>query len=284
MTVRLSHAALTVGQQVTGTLTVTNGRPEAVEFLDPCSRAPTLHLDYAAVIPTPRDSGTDPVAQFVRQVTHRTPSRDEADSFFVPALGTYQVADRTTSQCGPDDGPAVLAVGASTVREVSWTVGSPNGTAVDAELPARAIFTYLLPRGPDGKPVEGDPSSQGSTTPSARLLDLKFTLALHGGNADRPGVHEIIQAAADAPAFATVLRSQPRDTWSFGWALTQDKSSTANAVSFGERDTDPMLTPAPRWYVVLVYRTGSGTTRTTAQVDGSNGHVISVKTSPETAG
>lgn len=284
MTVRLSNAAPVVGEQVTGSITVTNRRPDAVEFLDPCGRAPTLLLDYAAVIPTPRGTGTDPVAQFVQQVTDGTPSPGAGGSFFTPALGAYQVADRTASQCGRDESPMVLAPGASTVREVAWTVGSPNGTAVDAELPVRAIFTYLLAPGPDGTPVPGDPSSKGSTTPSARLLDLKFALGLHGGDPGRPGVAEIIQAAADDPAFADVLRSQPRDTWRFGWALTQDKPSTANALSFGELDTDPMLTTASRWYVALVYRTSSGTMRTTAQVDGASGRVISVNTSPEAAG
>jgi hypothetical protein len=280
MTARLSDDTPAVGERVTGTLTVTNRRTESVQFLDVCGEAPSLHLDYSPLVATPGTAGTDPVSLFVRRVARWTRSADPADGFFAPSLGSYQVTDRQNRPC-PRGGPLVLAAGASTVRHVAWTVGSPNGAAVAAELPARAVFTYLLPPGPDGSPVAGDPSSKGSTTPSARLLDLRFTLALHGGNPDRPGVGEIIQAAADNPTFADVLRQQPSGSWLFGWALTVDKTSTAHGISFGEQDTDPMLNPARRWFVALVYSNVAGTMRTTAHVDGATGRVLSVTTDLE---
>lgn len=282
MTVRLSNDAPAVGERITGTLTVSNRRTDAVRFLNPCGDAPTLHLDYTTLVPVPTTAGTDAASLFVQRVTRWTRPADPADIFFAPSLGSYQVTDRLNRPCA-NGRPLVLAAGASTARSVAWTVGSPNGSAVNGELPVRAIFTYLLPPGPDGRVVEGDPSSKGSTTPSARLLDLRFTLALHGGNPGRPDVGEIIQAASEDPTFADVLRREPSDTWRLGWALTADKTSTADAISFGEQDTDPMLSPAPTWFVALVYSNTAGTMRTTAQVDGATGGVLSVNTRLEGA-
>ena len=279
MTVRLSDNAPAVGERVSGTLTVTNTGTQAVHYLADCGNFPALFLNYAMVGAAPAPVGDDPLAEFTRRVT--VPSQPStAVDFYAPVLESYRVRGGADAQCAPTSAPRVLAAGASTVRDVAWTVSSPNGTSVDASLPVQAVVSYLLPPAADGTAVQGDPTSRGSTTPSARSLKLAFTLALHGGSPDRPKIGDIVSSAAHDPAFEAVLRQQPISTWRFGWALTDDKPST---TEFGERDTDPMLTTATTWYVVLVYRDTAQTFRVTARVDGRTGKVIAVSRQPEAA-
>ncbi len=276
--VKLSTGSPAVGERVTGTLTVTNTGPQTVKILSGgCGDYPYLALDYRPTVDfqpssPPPTEGAELFRSYL--LGPRSPHRN---GFFAPVADRYLVS-RGSLNCRGVNLPRDLAPGASSSRDVTWVAQSLGGTAVDSQLPAEANISYLLPPRPDGRTPDGDPSSRGSTTPSARDLTLDFTIRLHGGDPQRKSVTEVVNAATTDPRFVSALKDQPPVHWQIGWLLAVDKK---DGHTFGPLDTDHNYGPVPIWYVALITQGGPNAVRVTARVDGRTGDVLDVSTKPD---
>lgn len=284
LTIRLDDAAPAVGQAVSGDLTLTNTRSEAVGVIAGCGRQPSLMFNYSSMIaPAPAPPAT-PAGEFERQVLGQPPRPQttvDRRHFFGFAPRNYSPpAPGGAGQCNDDGTVTPLAAGGTLTRHLAWTVQTPGAARADTDLPGQAVIAYVLPPAADGTPSEGDPTSNGSTTPAARDLVLRFALSLHGGHDDRTSLSAAVRAAITDSRFAAAVTAAPQDSWEFGWVLPTDKpgpgDNARQSVSFGQVDTDPAFGPVDTWYVVLVYRDGTAEHRVTATVDGHTGQVTGV--------
>ena len=281
LAVRLDDSTPEVGQTVTGELTVTNTRDDGVQVLAGCGRQPSLTFDYSGLIAPEPASPAGVAGEFEQRLLGPLPSRGTGvDPLFTFAPRTYSppVPERAL-RCPPDEPPTELPAGASLARRVSWTVQTPGSAATDADVPAQAVIAYLLPDGPGGAPVAGDPESAGSTTPHARDLLLRFAVQVRGGDRTRASLPQAVRGAVTDSRFTAALQDAPRRSWRFAWVLPTDKP--APALTFGQADTDPAFGSVGEWHIVLVYGTSNGERRLTATVDARTGQVTEVSQGAE---
>lgn len=267
----LSDDTPAVGDRVTGTATVHNTRSQPVEIFTGCGVAPGLSLDYSVAFPR------DPAApEFVQAVMG--PFEQQGDTVMFGssvAQSWWLPKDGPRGDC-PTGQPSTttIAPGKSYVRKIAWTVQSPGGAPMDADLPARSGIDYVTPDGA-GAARAGDPSA------TERRLDVDFTLGLHGGDPGRKSLTEVLRAAADDERFARVLGEHPRSTWRQAWALGSDLDSNPAAALAEQDKVQQTFNPVDTWYVGLLYDRPGGRSRTTARVDGRTGEVLDVTSAPD---
>lgn len=280
MTLRLDDGTPAVGQRVVGRLSLANGRDEAVQVRSGCGRQPSFNVDYRSFLQS-RVKGDDqgPVTRFSGAVLGDLPT---SSSLLFGGAPRYFQVPAPGGVCPEDQADVPVAPGGVLDREIAWTVEVPGGVATESTLPITAVISYVLPAGPDGVVPQGDSTSRGSTTPTARNLTLDTGVPVHGGDSGRAAVPDVVGAALADDRFRSVLARVPTDRWRYAWVLPADKPTEHGGFSFGSRDTDPAFGKVDTWYVALVYSSGNGSaTRATATVDGATGRVIDVLERPE---
>lgn len=191
--VRLDRTAITVGQVLVARVTVTNGTDTSISQV----------YGYLQVKPGNGVVPASPVTGRLQQFRERALSEGmPAEPFDYVEL----------------DEPEVLDPGESWSFSQRWTASTPNGSAVDAEVPVLGTATYFVPATTAGASADAHrhEAHLGVPDPRFRRVEGQAVVALTGGSSSRLTPVRALDAALADPTFASIVTSTDPDACSRG--------------------------------------------------------------------